>query len=78
MKNPWINYISIRLGLFIGILVVMLIIGFEPFYSTLISAVISLAISLIFFNKQRAALSEAIYKRNQIKHDKDTKAEDGE
>lgn len=78
MKNPWINYIAVRVGLFIGILAVMLIIGFEPFYSALISAVVSLAISLIFFSKQRSALSEAIYKRNQIKHDKDTKAEDGE
>lgn len=78
MKNPWFAYIAIRLGLFIGILAIMLSIGFEPFYSALISAVVSLAISIIFFNKQRSALSEAIFKRNQIKHDKDTQAEDGE
>ena len=78
MKNPWILYISIRVGLFAAILALMLALGFDPFFSAVIAAVVSLAVSLIFFNKQRAALSEAIYKRNQIKHDNDTKAEDGE
>lgn len=76
MRNPWLNYILVRVGLFIGILTIMLILQFDPFYAALIAAVVSLAISLIFFGKQRSALSEAIYKRNQIKHDRDTVAED--
>jgi uncharacterized membrane protein len=76
MKNPWILYISIRVGLFAAILAIMLAVGFDPFFSALIAAVVSLAISLIFFNKQRAAVSEAIYKFNKTKSDKDTDAED--
>jgi uncharacterized membrane protein len=78
MKNPWILYITIRVGLFAGILTLMLAVGFDPFFSALIAAVVSLAISLIFFGKQRAAVSEAIYKFNKTKSDKDTKSEDGE
>jgi uncharacterized membrane protein len=77
MKNPWILYITIRVGLFAAVLAIMLALGFDPFYSALIAAVVSLAISLIFFGKQRAAVSEAIYKFNKTKTDKDTESEDG-
>jgi L-lactate permease len=77
MKNPWILYISIRVGLFAAILAIMLAVGFDPFFSALIAAVVSLAVSLIFFNKQRAAVSEAIYKFTKNKTDKDTLSEDG-
>ena len=76
MKNPWILYISIRVGIFAGILAIMLAIGFDPFFSAIIAAVDSLAISLIFLNKQRSAVSEAIYKFSNSKSDKDTEAED--
>ena len=76
MKNPWLNYVLIRLGLFIGILAIMLTIGFDPFFSALIAAGVSLAISLLFFNKHRDALSEAIYTRMNKKSDSDTEAED--
>ena len=77
MKNPWILYITIRVGLFAAVLAIMLALGFDPFFSALIAAVVSLAISLIFFGKQRAAVSEAIYKFNKTKNDKDTDSEDG-
>ncbi len=63
MKNPWLNYILIRLGLFIGALVIMIALGFDKFFSALIAAVVSLAISLIFFTKQRERVSEAVYRR---------------
>jgi uncharacterized membrane protein len=77
MKNPWILYITIRVGLFAAVLAIMLALGFDPFFSALIAAVVSLAISLIFFGKQRSAVSEAIYKFNKTKNDKDTDSEDG-
>ena len=63
MRNPWLNYVLIRLGLFIGSLVIMVALGFDKFFSALIAAVVSLAISLIFFTKQRDRVSEAVYKR---------------
>jgi ABC-type bacteriocin/lantibiotic exporter with double-glycine peptidase domain len=63
MKNAWLNYILIRLGLFVGILVIMILLNFDKFFSALIAAALSLAISLIFFRKQRDRVSEAVYKR---------------
>jgi Protein of unknown function (DUF4229) len=63
MKNAWLNYILIRVGLFIGVLVIMIAIGFDKFFSAIIAAVVSLAISLIFFTKQRERVSEAVYRR---------------
>jgi uncharacterized membrane protein len=77
MKNPWILYITIRVGIFAAILAIMLATGFDPFFAALIAAVVSLAISLIFFGKQRSAVSEAIYNFNKKKSDKDTDFEDG-
>jgi lipopolysaccharide/colanic/teichoic acid biosynthesis glycosyltransferase len=76
MKNPWLRYISLRVGLFIGFLALMLLVGFDPFFSAIIAAVVSLSISLIFFSKQRAAVSEAIYRFTKNKTDKDSEAED--
>jgi hypothetical protein len=63
MKNAWLNYILIRVGLFVGVLVILVAIGLDKFVSALFAAMISLAISLIFFNKQRERVSEAVYKR---------------
>ncbi len=78
MKNPWILYITLRVGLFAAILAIMLALSFDPFFAALIAAVVSLAISLLFFGKQRSAVSEAIYNFNKKKSDKDTVFEDGE
>ena len=63
MKNAWLNYILIRVGLFVGVLVILITIGVDKFLSALFAAMISLAISLIFFSKQRERVSEAVYKR---------------
>ena len=77
MKNPWVIYVSIRLGLFAVLLAIMLLVGFDPNFSTLIAGVVALALSLIFFDKQRSELSKSIYEKNQRKHaDRDTRAED--
>ena len=46
-----------------GVLVILVAIGLDKFLSALFAAMISLAISLIFFNKQRERVSEAVYKR---------------
>ena len=65
MKNPWLLYTFARIGVFAGILAVLLVIGFNGYYSVAIAAVLSLSFSLIFLNKQRAALSKSIYERVQ-------------
>jgi hypothetical protein len=65
MKNPWLLYTLARLGVFAVILTILLLVGFNGYYSVAIAAVLSLAFSLIFLNKQRQALSQSIYNRVQ-------------
>ena len=76
MKNAWLNYILIRLGLFVGVLIILIALGQDKFVSALFAAMISLAISLIFFTKQRDRVSEAIY--NRIKRNDTTGSDDAE
>lgn len=65
-----------RIGTFAAILTVLLLLQFDPFFASATSAVLALAISLIFFGKQRDAVSAAIYEARIKKNDSDTDAED--
>lgn len=76
MKNPWLAYALLRIGTFAAILTVFLVLQFDPFYATFIAAVLALAISLIFFNKQRDEVSKSIYEKRHAERDKDSKTED--
>ena len=76
MKNPWILYTVARLGVFAAVLTLLLLIGFDGYYSVAIAAVLSLAFSLIFLNKQRDAMSSTIYDR--VKKNKVEGIEDSE
>ncbi|MFM6978254.1 MAG: DUF4229 domain-containing protein [Micrococcales bacterium] len=76
MKNPWLVYTLLRVGTFAVLLAIMLVLQFDPFYATFISAVLALAISLIFFNKQRDAVSKSIYEKRHAERDQDSKTED--
>ena len=63
MKNPWLGYTIIRLGLFFGIFWGLLLLDFNPFFAAIIAAGVSFAISLLFLDKQRSALSESVAKK---------------
>ena len=63
MKKLWLVFISARIGLFALFLTVFLLLGFDGIYSAVIAGVLALAVSLVFLNKQRDALSAEIYKR---------------
>ncbi|MEY3274182.1 MAG: DUF4229 domain-containing protein [Rhodoluna sp.] len=76
MKNPWVKYLVLRIGTFSAFLAVFLLLQFDPFYAAAIAAILALAISLIFFGKQRDAVSAAIYRARNKKNDSDTDAED--
>ncbi|MEY4320512.1 MAG: hypothetical protein RLZZ471_453 [Actinomycetota bacterium] len=76
MKNPWLVYTLLRVGTFAVILAILLTMQFDPFYATFISAVLALAISLIFFNKQRDEVSKSIYEKRHAERDDDSKTED--
>ena len=56
---------GLRIGVFAVILGVLLAIQLDPLFAALIAAVASLAISLLFFQKQRDTLSAQIYERVQ-------------
>lgn len=56
---------GLRIGVFAVILGVLLAFQLDPLFAALIAAVASLAISLLFFQKQRDALSAQIYERVQ-------------
>lgn len=66
----------LRVGTFVVLLAVMLLLQFDPFYATFIAAILALAVSLIFFNKQRDEVSRAIYEKRHADRDKDSKTED--
>ena len=76
MKNPWLAYTLLRVGTFVVFLAILLALQFDPFYATFIAAILALAFSLIFFNKQRDAVSKSIYEKRHAERDKDSKTED--
>jgi uncharacterized protein YacL len=59
------TYLSLRIGLFAVLLVILMLIGADWLISAAIAAVLSLALSLLLFNKQRDQLSALIYERVQ-------------
>jgi ABC-type bacteriocin/lantibiotic exporter with double-glycine peptidase domain len=76
VKNPWLIYALLRIGTFAVFLTIMLVLQFDPFYAAFIAAILALAISLIFFNKQRDAVSKSIYEKRHAERDNDSKTED--
>jgi len=65
VKKLWLVFISARIGLFALFLTVFLLLGVEGIYSAVIAGVLALAVSLVFLNKQRDALSAEIYRRTR-------------
>jgi Protein of unknown function (DUF4229) len=63
MKNPWLSYSILRLGLFALVFWGFLSMDFNPFFAAVIAAAISFAISLVFLDKQRKSMSEQIDKK---------------
>jgi L-lactate permease len=63
VKNPWLSYTLIRLGMFFALFWILLAVNFNPYFSAIIAAVVSFAISLIFLDKQRNALSESVSRK---------------
>ena len=63
MKNPWLLYTLIRLGMFFGLFFILLLLDFNPYFSAIIAAAISFALSLLVLDRQRDALSEQVAKK---------------
>lgn len=60
MKNPWISYSLIRLGLFFGVFLALIALQFNTFFAAIIAATVSFAISLVFLDRQRKAMSQSV------------------
>lgn len=70
-----------RLAAFAVPLIIMLLLGMIPWLAAVLSAIIGLCVSYIFFAKTRNALSESLYEKRAAKavnSDKDADAEDAE
>jgi hypothetical protein len=63
MKNPWLMYTLIRLGMFFGLFFILLLLDFNPYFSAIIAAAISFALSLLVLDRQRDAMSEQVAKK---------------
>ena len=63
MKNPWLLYTLIRLGMFFGLFFILLLLDFNPYFSAIIAAAISFALSLLVLDRQRNAMSEQVAKK---------------
>ena len=63
MKNPWLGYTLMRLGLFFGIFFLFFLLNFNPYFSAFIAAVVSFSLSLLFLDRQRNALSESVARK---------------
>jgi len=61
VKNPWIRYTLIRLGLFFGIFLIFALLDFNIYFAAFIAAAISFAISLLVLDRARNDLSEQIH-----------------
>jgi hypothetical protein len=60
MNNPWLSYTLVRLGLFFGLFLALLALSFNPFFAAIIAATVSFAISLVFLDRQRKAMSAIV------------------
>jgi hypothetical protein len=63
VKNPWLLYTLIRLGMFFGLFFILLLLDFNPYFSAIIAAAISFALSLLVLDRQRNAMSEQVAKK---------------
>lgn len=78
MTSPrnWILFSALRIGLFVVVLAVLLLLQVEPWVAALVAAVIGLCVSYIFFRPQREALAESVSTYRRTEHrDADSDAE---
>ena len=63
MKNAWVKYTVIRLGLFIGLCIVFGLLALPWPAVVLLAAMLSFAYSLLFLNGLRDQISKDLYEK---------------
>lgn len=76
MKKSWIAYIIARVLVFALPLTVLLILNFNPYFSTGVAAIVGLALSILFLSRWRSELSSEIFERVNKKTDDAADTED--
>lgn len=76
MRKLWLKYTFYRLGLFLGLTVVLGLIGIPWVFAAIFGAMISFAVSMIWLAGLRDQLSKEIYSKRNKPKDADEKAED--
>jgi len=76
MRNVWLKYTTIRLGLFIGLTILLGLLGVIWVLAVIIAAMLSFAFSLLFLSKLRDQMSQQIYERRNKPKGADEKVED--
>jgi hypothetical protein len=76
-SRNWVVYTLIRIGLFAVVLVVLLLVGVNPWISAIGAAIIGLCVSYIFFRPQRDAVAKSIhdYRSSGADRDEDNEVE---
>ncbi len=70
-------YSLLRVGIFVVLLLLLMLLGIWPWLAAVVAAVIALCISIIFLNAPRSEVSQAIHdRRSRGRVDADSDAED--
>jgi hypothetical protein len=65
MRNVWVKYTVLRLGVFSGLCILLIVLGMPWLFAVVISGMLSFAYSLFFLTGLRDQISKQIYeKRN--------------
>ncbi len=76
MRNLWIKYTLIRLGLFALLTIVIALMGATWLIAAVLAAMISFAVSVIFLSGMRDEMSKQIYQKRNKSSDSDADFED--
>jgi ABC-type bacteriocin/lantibiotic exporter with double-glycine peptidase domain len=63
--RPWVKYTLIRLGIFVVVLTVLLVLQVNPYLSAIAAAVAQFVISYVFFRKLRDQVAAEFAVRNE-------------
>ena len=61
--SPLVKYSLIRIGLFAGVLVILLLVGVPGWIAAIAAALVALSVAYIFFRRQRDDAIAAVTKR---------------
>ena len=65
LVRPLLKYTLVRLGIFIVVLAILLIVGVNPYISAIVAAVAGFVLSYVFFRKLRMQVAADFAARNE-------------